>query len=225
MLGLARIGLERRFVRPPVLIAALAAALLPAMPASAQAPSPARKSVSAKPTAPANPSPTAKSKALRGEPPDGRSEQREDDRPGLRCAAADADRALSQAVTAAFEPAPEEIRVIAVEDLGFLGDPRALNLLAELMLDPSPAVRSAAVRAVRAFALPRAEEILEDVVRLGRFDEALELQALDALLFQRSPTALAFLESVRDDPDHRFGPKLADAARSLAARWSPPSQH
>lgn len=132
------------------------------------------------------------------------------------------DRALSRALTAAFEPVPEEIRVLAVEDLGLLGDPRALNVLASLLLDPNPKISAAALRAVRAFQTPRAEEILENVVRHPKMTEPAKSEALQALAFQRSATAREFLESVRDDREGRFGAKLSTLARGALQQWGEP---
>lgn len=131
----------------------------------------------------------------------------------------DEDRAFARAIAAVFEPAPEEIRVLAVEDLGLLGDPRALNVLASLLLDANPKISAAALRAVRAFQTPRAEEILENVVRHPKMGEAAKIEALQSLTFQRSATAREFLESVRDDRDGRFGAKLSNTARGVLQQW------
>lgn len=109
---------------------------------------------------------------------------------------ADADRGLLKAVLYAFEPAPTEIRVLAVEDLGLLGDPRGLNPLAQLVLDANPVVQAAAIRAIRNIAHPRAEAILSNVVRHPSIPDVVKTQALDALLFQNSPSAMAFLLQV-----------------------------
>src|SRR4051812_13159775 len=76
---------------------------------------------------------------------------RDDDEPVKPVPAApptvnDADASLLRGLLYATEPAPTEIRVIAVEDLGLIGDPRALNPLAQLLMDPNPAVQAAALR-------------------------------------------------------------------------------
>jgi hypothetical protein len=131
----------------------------------------------------------------------------------------DVDRALARAVTWAFEPAPEEIRALAIEDLGLLADPRALNVLAGLVLDPNPRLGQAALRAIRSFQHPRAQEILENVVRYAKLDDGIRIEALEALAFQRTATAREFLESVRDDREGRFGSRLAATARTVLSQW------
>jgi hypothetical protein len=129
------------------------------------------------------------------------------------------DRALARALIVVFDPAPEEIRVLAVENLGLLGDPRALNVPAPLLLEPNPRISAAALRAIRAFQTPRAEEILQNVVRHPKMGEPAKAEALQALMFQRSATAREFLESVRDDRDGRFGAKLSTIARGVLQQW------
>ncbi|HVE86144.1 MAG TPA: HEAT repeat domain-containing protein [Myxococcales bacterium] len=133
----------------------------------------------------------------------------------------DADTALARALAWVAEPAPEEIRAIAVEDLAFLGDPRALNMLAMLILDPSPAVQLAAVRAVRAYPTPRAEEILANVVRHPYPSEPVKLFALESLAFQRSRNARQFLEHIRDGS--QYSPRLQSAAKQTLQRGWPSS--
>lgn len=130
------------------------------------------------------------------------------------------DTALLRALLHAVEPAPTEIRVIAVEDLALLGDERALNPLAQLVFDPNPAVPPAALRAISKFRCPRAEEILANVLRHPQLSERLKLQALQALLFQRSPTSrelLARLKGAQVSPNLK-----ASAARALQ-EWDPPA--
>ena len=105
----------------------------------------------------------------------------------------DADRGLLKGLLFAFEPAPTEIRVIAVEDLGLLGDPRALNALAQMVMDPNPVVQAAAIRAIRNITHPRAEAILANVVRHPSIGDTVKSQAIEALLFQNSNSALAFI--------------------------------
>ncbi|WNZ65115.1 HEAT repeat domain-containing protein [Myxococcus sp. MxC21-1] len=75
------------------------------------------------------------------------------------------DTALLRGLLCAVRPAPEEIRAIAIEDLGLLGDARALDALATLLWDPNPRIQQAALRAVTLFQHARAEEILANVVR------------------------------------------------------------
>jgi len=125
--------------------------------------------------------------------------------------AASRDVALLRAILWAFEPAPEEIRVLAIEDLGLLGDPRALEVLGSLLGDPSPRIQAAAVRAVRAFPSPRAEEILTSLVRQGAAREELRADAIEALAFQRSPSSIQFLRSVFAGA--AYGARLQAAAR------------
>ena len=126
------------------------------------------------------------------------------------------DSALLRAILAAHAPAPQEIRVLAVENLALLGDPRALDVLGELLRDGSPAVQAAALRAIRAFQHPRAEQLLVDLVRDPRAQEPLRVGAVEALAFQRSASAIAFLRSVRADP--RYGAKLQNTARVVLDR-------
>jgi len=137
--------------------------------------------------------------------------------PSASQAGVEADRALVRALLFVYEPAPVEIRVLAVEDLALLGDSRALNVLGSLVLDPNPQIQLAAARAVRAFQTPRAEEILENIVRHPRTTDALKLYAVQSLPLQRSPTAREFLLQVMQGED-RFGPQLAQAARNALAR-------
>ncbi|MBN1210435.1 MAG: HEAT repeat domain-containing protein [Myxococcaceae bacterium] len=127
------------------------------------------------------------------------------------------DQALLRALLWAAEPAPEEIRAIALEDLALLGDPRALGPLSTFLWNPSPRVQSAAVRAISLFQHPRAEEILSGVVRNPRLPDALKIQALDGLLYQRTPSARATVEAASKDP--RLPLALQSAALNVAARW------
>lgn len=115
-------------------------------------------------------------------------------RVATRSAASDV--ALMRAVTWAFEPAPIEVRVQAIEDLGLLGDPRALNFLAQLALDPNPAFAKAGVRAVALIKHPRAEEILSNIIRHPTLPELLKLQAIQLLPMQGSDSAIRFLQQV-----------------------------
>ena len=104
---------------------------------------------------------------------------------------------LVTALSAAMEPTPSEIRAIAVEDLGMLDDPRALNALSNWVLDASPGVQRAALRAIGSIQHPRAEEILKGVVRRNTVSERMRMMAAELLLYQRTRSALAFLGSVK----------------------------
>ncbi|WP_224362076.1 HEAT repeat domain-containing protein [Hyalangium versicolor] len=127
------------------------------------------------------------------------------------------DVALLRAILWTSEPAPDEIRAIAIEDLALLGDARALGPLSALLGDPNPRVQTAAVRAVALFQHPRAEEILTSVVRSTRLPDALKIQALDGLLYQRTPSAKAAVEAASRDP--RLPYAIQSAAMNVAARW------
>ncbi|MDQ3262975.1 MAG: HEAT repeat domain-containing protein [Myxococcota bacterium] len=131
------------------------------------------------------------------------------------------DTALLRAILAAYQPAPEEIRVLAVEDLGLLGDPRVINLLADFALDPYPAVQLAAVRALRSYQHPRAEEVLANLVRHPRPGEAVKLAALEGLAFQRTRSSLVLLESIQADSRH--GVRLQSFAREFLSRAASPA--
>lgn len=106
------------------------------------------------------------------------------------------DQALMRGLLYAFDPSPAEIRAIAVEDLGLLGDPRALNALAQLVLDYNPRVAAAALRAVGLIRHPRAEEILSNVIRHPTLGEGLKVQAVTLLPFQNTESALRFVKIV-----------------------------
>lgn len=121
---------------------------------------------------------------------------KEDECPqGPQASLAGADLALFRALQWAFEPAPLEIRAQAIEDLGLLGDARALNAAAQLVLDPNSRLSRAAVRAIAAIRHPRAEEILSNVVRHPSIPEAVKVAALELLPFQNSWSALRFVQS------------------------------
>ncbi len=128
---------------------------------------------------------------------------------------ADADLGLLRGLLSALEPAPTEIRVIAVEDLGLLGDARALNPLAQLLMDPNPAVQNAALRAIAAFRHPRAEEILSNVARHPTLPERLKLTAVDLVLYQNTATAIGFLKQISRGPSFTFN--LQNAAKKVLA--------
>lgn len=132
----------------------------------------------------------------------------------------DADTALARGLVYAFEAAPLEIRVIAIEDLALLGDPRALDPLSQLVLDPSPLIQAAALRAVSKFHAARAQEILENVVRSSFLHERLKLQAVEALMFQRTPTAREFLARVSTSTSFPYN--VRKAAQKALEAWGPP---
>src|SRR5689334_16752285 len=91
-------------------------------------------------------------KSKKPKPPTAAAPAKEDEAPRAAAkpcpecpACPDEDRAFARAIAAVFEPVPEEIRVLAVEDLALLGDPRALNVLASLLLDSNPKISAAAL--------------------------------------------------------------------------------
>jgi HEAT repeat protein len=131
-----------------------------------------------------------------------------------------ADTALLWGLLYAFEPGPEEIRIIAIEDLGLLGDPRALNPLAALIFDPNSNVQQAALRSISKFRNHRAEEILENVVRHPRTSDALKIHALQALPYQASPTCKEFLNE--SATNGRLAASVRSAARQVLADLQPP---
>ncbi|MBI3185104.1 MAG: HEAT repeat domain-containing protein [Myxococcales bacterium] len=130
------------------------------------------------------------------------------------------DTALLRAVLYAFEPAPEEIRVTAVEDLALLGDARALNALTQLVFDQNLAVQAAAIRSVSRFQTPRAEEILANVIRHPQLPALLKLQSVEAMVLQRSATARELL--LRVSRSTSYGHNISSAARLALERWGPP---
>lgn len=127
----------------------------------------------------------------------------------------DHDRALMRGMMFCFEPAPTEIRQLAVEDMGLLGDPRGLNALAQLLMDPNPGVQNAALRAISLIRHPRAEEILSNVVRHPTLPPKLKLSAIDALVFQNTDSALAFLAIVARGTSFDFALQ-SEAKKALA---------
>ena len=123
------------------------------------------------------------------------------------------DLGLLRALLYALEPAPTEIRVIAIEDLGLLGDTRALNPLAQLLMDPNPAVQSAALRSIGAMRHPRAEEILSNVARHPTLPERLKLTAVDLVLFQNTASAIGFLKQLSRSSTYTFN--IQNAAKRV----------
>lgn len=182
----------------------LLAGLLLATAAHAQAPA------RGKPASPARPAPAPQA------PP------KEQPAPAAAAAqpapqAASEDTALLRALLWATRPAPEEVRALAIEDVGLLGDARALDPLASLMWDPNPRIQQAALRAVTLFQHPRAEEILGNVVRHPRMPDALKIQALNGLIFQRTATARRTVQDAAGDT--RLTAPVQNAARTVASQW------
>jgi hypothetical protein len=138
---------------------------------------------------------------------------KEEDEPLPPPPKADADVGLLRGVLFAFEPAPTEIRVLAIEDLGLLGDPRALNPLAQLVMDPNVTVQLAALRAIGAMQHPRAEAILANIVRHPSINERVKMSAIDALLFQNTASSIAFLQQLSRGSS--FHPTLQQQARRV----------
>lgn len=130
------------------------------------------------------------------------------------------DVALLRGLAWAFEPAPLEVRAQAVEDLGFLQDPRALNPLAVLTLDANPTLARAAVRAVGAIRHPRAEEILSNLVRHPNASIAVKQQALGLIPFQNTPTALRFVHFTARQQSGSY--EVFKAAQALSAQLPVP---
>jgi hypothetical protein len=146
----------------------------------------------------------------------------EDDAPfAPKSSPAELDGALLRAVLFAFEPAPTEIRIIAIEDLGLLGDPRSLNPLAQLVMDPNVNVQLAALRAIGAMQHPRSEAILANIVRHPLISERVKLAAIDALLFQNTSSSIAFLRQL--SKGGAFHPVLQQQARNVLLDLPPPS--
>jgi hypothetical protein len=156
-----------------------------------------------------------------GPSPKGLGNVKEEDEP-LPVPRADADMGLLRGVLFAFEPAPTEIRVIAIEDLGLLGDPRSLNPLAQLVMDPNVTVQLAALRAIGAMQHPRAEAILANIVRHPSINERVKLSAIDALLFQNTATSIAFLQQLARGSS--FHPTLQQQARRVLLDLPMPAQ-
>ena len=125
----------------------------------------------------------------------------------------DGETALLRGLLWAFEPAPTEIRVIAIEDLGLLGDPRALNPLAQLVMDPNVNVQLAALRAIGSMQHPRSEAILANIVRHPSINERVKLAAIDALIFQNTVNSIAFLRQLARGTT--FHPTLQSQARRV----------
>ena len=141
--------------------------------------------------------------------------------PARGTATGGADLAFLRGLTWAFEPAPLEIRGQAIEDLGLLGDPRALNPLAALTLDANPAIAKAAVRAIGTLRHPRAEEILSNLVRHPTATLITKQLALSLLPYQNTATALRFIHAVAKQPTGSY--ELLQQARTLSAALPVPT--
>jgi hypothetical protein len=188
-----------------LLLAAAAHAQAPARPRPAAPARPAREQPARATPAPA-PAPEAP-------PPPSTPPLPSGDAPG----ATPEDTALLRALLWAAKPAPEEVRAIAIEDVALLGDARALDPLATLLWDPNPRIQQAALRAVALFQHPRAEEILGNVVRHPRMPDALKIQAINGLIFQRTPTARRAVQDAAVDA--RLTSPVQNAARVVSGQW------
>jgi HEAT repeat protein len=139
----------------------------------------------------------------------------------LAGAVPEADRAFVAAVEEAVRPAPVEIRVTAVEDLGLLGDARALSLLRRLLhAERNTAVQRAAVRALRSLGTAEAVQVLDEALRVQLpLEVSTELVlALPYLRWARAREALAWAAGA-DGP-----PALREVARLSLSRFdSPPA--
>jgi hypothetical protein len=198
----------------------LLAGLLLAAAAHAQAPARPRPAAPARPgpgkEQPARPTPAPAAAPAPEAPPPSAPPLPAGDAP----AAPPEDTALLRALLWAARPAPEEVRAIAIEDVALLGDARALDALAALLWDPNPRIQQAALRAVALFQHPRAEEILGNVVRHPRMPDALKIQALNGLIFQRTPAARRAVQDAAVDA--RLTAPVQNAARTVATQWEAP---
>lgn len=130
-------------------------------------------------------------------------------------AQSEADLALLRAILFAFEPAPREIRVLAIEDLALLQDPRALNPLSHFVFDPDPIIALAAVKAIGHFQHPRAEEIIGNIIRHPSLSPTLKVAAVRALPFQDSPSSREFLTELSGS--NAYGSSVKQAAQAAIA--------
>ncbi len=128
-------------------------------------------------------------------------------------AATEADVAVLRAIGYLFEPAPREIRVLAVGDVALLGDPRGLDPLAHMILDPDPVVAEAAALAVGRFKHPRAEQILANVVHHPSLSVALKLAAVRGLPLQDTPSSRELLTEL--STSERQAPPVRELATEL----------
>ncbi len=127
---------------------------------------------------------------------------------------------LLRALQWAWAPAPIAVRVQAIEDLGFLQDPRAIDALGAMAFDANQHVALAAVRAVAAIPHPRAEEVLGNVLRAPNLSPTLRVRALSLLPFQNTGSALRQVHAVT----HQLGypAEVLTTARRLAAQLPNP---
>ncbi len=123
------------------------------------------------------------------------------------------DLALQSGLLQLFEPAPLEVRVRATENMGLLQDPRALNALAQLTLDPNPSIALAAVRAVGLVKHPRAEAILTNLLFHPAASDLTKRLALRLLPFQNSPSCRMTVYRISTRSD--LGYELSALARSV----------
>lgn len=142
------------------------------------------------------------------------------DAPPLVGAPSDADRALIAASSAAVEPGPLEVRVLAVEDLGLLGDGRAVPLLRRLLVtEQHPALQRAAVKALRALGSPAAASVLDEALRTARLSLEGARELLSALPWLRWEQSRATLQWAAASAAL---PELRAAAQAALARFDPP---
>jgi HEAT repeat protein len=123
------------------------------------------------------------------------------------------------AVEEAVRPAPVEIRIVAVEDLGLLGDARATSVLRRLLhSERNPAIQRAAVRALRALGTAEAVQVMDEALRVQLPAEvSVELLvALPYLRWARARETLAWAASEEGPP------QLRDVALRSLARFDPP---
>jgi len=86
-------------------------------------------------------------------------------------------------------------------------------------MDANPNVQLAALRAIAAIQHPRAEAILSNIVRHPTINERVKMSAIDALVFQNSPTSVAFLSFVGRGGN--FHPALQQQARRVLQELPP----
>ncbi|MBM4380427.1 MAG: HEAT repeat domain-containing protein [Deltaproteobacteria bacterium] len=114
--------------------------------------------------------------------------------PPLVAAPSDADRALISASSAAVGPGPLEIRVLSVEELGLLGDPRAVPLLRRVLLTETQGpLQRAAVRALRALGSEACVSVLDEALRTGRLTHEGARELIASLPYLRWEVARAAL--------------------------------
>ncbi len=124
-----------------------------------------------------------------------------------------ADAALGRALVWAFAPGPEEVRLLAIDELVLLGDPRALDALFQLLRHPRGRIAGTALRGISRFAHPRAETLLAEAVAAPELAEPLRVAAIEYLVYQRTPSTKAFLTSVKND--YRLNYKFRETATRI----------